>query len=233
MERSYSQDIREECEELREAAEQTLNVILDVNLDGTIRWVSPSWTDVIGTPTDTVQGTAIADLIVSENKNVFSEVVEVMKSDDSRSQRIRFAASLGPLSKLLSLERLQNPDAQSDRLETIELEAQGIMVYDVVSGDASHVGRYPKRPLLRSLSVSTILIKISTDDVDGPTLDRSTRNPDRLAPRHCRCSRFGRRGPCQLPHSARRVWHRRPREPPAPATCPLSYLRTSNITLVV
>ncbi|KAL2756886.1 hypothetical protein ACRALDRAFT_2101992 [Sodiomyces alcalophilus JCM 7366] len=138
MERSYTEDIQEECEELRQAAEQTLNVILDVNLDGTIRWVSPSWTDVLGIPADTVQGTAIADLIVSENKNIFSEVLETMRSDDSRSQRIRFAANLGPLSKLLSLERLQNPDVQPDQPETIQLEAQGIMVYDVVSGDASH-----------------------------------------------------------------------------------------------
>ena len=33
MERSYSENIREEREELREAAEQTLNVIVDLNLD--------------------------------------------------------------------------------------------------------------------------------------------------------------------------------------------------------
>ncbi|ROT39832.1 hypothetical protein SODALDRAFT_274040 [Sodiomyces alkalinus F11] len=138
MERSFTQDIQEECEELREAAEQTLNVILDVNLDGTIRWVSPSWTDVLGTPTNAVQGTAIADLIVSENKNIFSKVVDTMRSDDSRSQRIRFAVHLGPLSKLLSLERLQNPDAEPEQPETIELEAQGIMVYDIVSGGESH-----------------------------------------------------------------------------------------------
>ena len=49
MERSLSADIREEREDLREAAEQTLNVIMDLSLDGNIRWVSPSWTDVIGT----------------------------------------------------------------------------------------------------------------------------------------------------------------------------------------
>jgi len=41
MERSLSADIREEREDLREAAEQTLNVIMDLSLDGTIRWVSP------------------------------------------------------------------------------------------------------------------------------------------------------------------------------------------------
>ncbi|TDZ65861.1 Serine/threonine-protein kinase RIM15 [Colletotrichum trifolii] len=141
MERSFSEDIREEREELREAAEQTLNVILDLNLDGTIRWVSPSWTDVIGTQPDSVKDTAIADLIVSENKTVFADTVESMKSDDSRSRRVRFAIIAGPLSKLLPMDDLQDlhtDNAEQRAPEAIELEAQGIMVYDGVSGGESH-----------------------------------------------------------------------------------------------
>ncbi|KAL2875384.1 rim15, signal transduction response regulator [Colletotrichum sp. CLE4] len=141
MERSLSEDIREEREELREAAEQTLNVILDLNLDGTIRWVSPSWTDVIGTLPDSVKGTAIADLIISENKTAFADTVEYMKKDDSRSHRVRFAVTMGPLSRLLPIEGLQDqePNEADERVpEAIDLEAQGIMVYDGVSGGESH-----------------------------------------------------------------------------------------------
>ncbi|KAJ0311924.1 hypothetical protein COL5a_005472 [Colletotrichum fioriniae] len=141
MERSLSEDIREEREELREAAEQTLNVILDLNLDGTIRWVSPSWTDVIGTLPDSVKGTAIADLIVSENKTAFADTVEYMKKDDSRSHRVRFAVAMGPLSRLLPIEGLQDQEpneADEGAPEAIDLEAQGIMVYDGVSGGESH-----------------------------------------------------------------------------------------------
>lgn len=37
-----------EKDDLKEAAEHSLNVILHLNLDGTIRWVSLSWEDVIG-----------------------------------------------------------------------------------------------------------------------------------------------------------------------------------------
>lgn len=37
-----------EKDELKEAAEHSYNVILHLNLDGTVRWVSPSWDDVIG-----------------------------------------------------------------------------------------------------------------------------------------------------------------------------------------
>lgn len=139
MERSLSEDIREEREELREAAEQTLNVILDLNLDGTIRWVSPSWVDVIGTLPDSVTGTPIADLIVSENKSIFTDIVKSMEKDDSRSQFIRFAAKLGPLSKLLPLELVVKEPNEAVQPPIVELEAQGIMVYDGASGGESHV----------------------------------------------------------------------------------------------
>ncbi|KAK4459896.1 Serine/threonine-protein kinase cek1 [Cladorrhinum samala] len=138
MERSLSEDIREEREELREAAEQTLNVLLDLNLDGTIRWVSPSWVDVIGTQPDSVTGKPLADLIVSEDKNIFAEVVEGMKKDDRRSQFIRFAVHMGPLAKLYPLPALGEECAESAVPSIIELEAQGIMVYSGASEGESH-----------------------------------------------------------------------------------------------
>lgn len=138
MERSLSEDIREEREELREAAEQTLNVIIDLNLDGTIRWVSPSWVDVIGTQPESVTGTAVADLIVGEHKNVFSDIVESMKKDDSRSHFLRFAVRLGPLSRLFPLESVKELDGPPQG-PVLDLEAQGIMVYDGASGGESHV----------------------------------------------------------------------------------------------
>jgi len=143
MERSLSQDIREEREDLREAAEQTMNVIMDLSLDGTIRWVSPSWTDVIGTTLESVQGKPIVDILVSENKDVFKEVVESMKKDDSRSQIARFTVALGPASKLASLDIIENTEGGDTPVEqqpqTIDLEGQGIMVYDRTSGGESHV----------------------------------------------------------------------------------------------
>ncbi|KAM0253929.1 hypothetical protein ACHAQJ_007052 [Trichoderma viride] len=140
MARSISQDIREEREELREAAEQTLNAIAYLNLDGTIKWVSPSWTDVVGTPVKSVEGVPISDLIASENKNVFTDVVDSMKRDDSKSHRVRFSIILGALSKLRSLDSIQAPPDSSEvpPTEVADLEAQGIMVYDGVSGGESH-----------------------------------------------------------------------------------------------
>jgi serine/threonine-protein kinase RIM15 len=147
MERSLSADIREEREDLREAAEQTLNVIMDLSLDGTIRWVSPSWTEVIGTTLESVQGKPVKDIVVSENKEVFGEVVESMKKDDSRSQIIKFAVQLGPASRLAPLPEQSTSVVESEAPESqpspaiIELEGQGIMVYDRSSGGESHVSQ--------------------------------------------------------------------------------------------
>jgi serine/threonine-protein kinase RIM15 len=147
MERSLSADIREEREDLREAAEQTLNVIMDLGLDGNIRWVSPSWAEVIGTTLESVQGKPVKDIVISENKEVFEEVVESMKKDDSRSQIIKFSVQLGPASKLApliapdqleSVEGNEEPEVQPGHA-VIELEGQGIMVYDRSSGGESHV----------------------------------------------------------------------------------------------
>lgn len=140
MERTLSQDIRNEREELREAAESTLNAIVDLNLDGTVKWVSPSWSDVVGTPIDEIHGKHISDLIVSDNKNVFTDMVVTMKKDDSKSYRIRFSVQLGPLSKLRNMSELVGDDHSVHGLDSriAHLEAQGIMVYDSASGGESH-----------------------------------------------------------------------------------------------
>lgn len=130
MERSLSEDIREERDELREAAEQSLNVIVDLSDEGIIRWVSPSWVDVVGTQPDSVQGVAMSSLIVSDNKEVFVDVLESMKKDDSRSQLIRFTLNLGPSSQMLPLESLNDLGNEDTPQPTIDVEAQGIMVYD-------------------------------------------------------------------------------------------------------
>lgn len=146
MERSLSQHQRDQDrEDLKEAAEQTLNVIVDLNLDGSIRWVSPSWVDVIGTDAAQAEGTPICDVVVSEPTTIFTDVVESMKEDDSGSKFIRFSVKTGPESKLLAPEDGAQDDEQQDAHEqeedgsqVVDLEAQGIMVHD--AGGEDHVG---------------------------------------------------------------------------------------------
>jgi len=146
MERTISEDFRVEREELKEAAEHSQNVILDLGLDGLVRFVSPSWQELVGTTPESVQGKPIVDLLV-ENKTVFQEGVASLQKDDSKSQIIRFALPLGPLSYLRRKSSRKEPasDEQSETEDeqeqesTISLEAQGIMIYDRASGGESHV----------------------------------------------------------------------------------------------
>jgi serine/threonine-protein kinase RIM15 len=80
----------------------------------------------------------MADLVVSDNKTVFLDAMESMKTDDSRSHRVRFAMALGPLSKLAPVDDVEDGTDASEA-PIFDLEAQGIIVYDTASGGESHV----------------------------------------------------------------------------------------------
>lgn len=157
MTRTLSEDMREEREDLKEAAEQTLNIIVDLDLDGRIKWVSPSWKQVVGSAPESVEGRMIADILVG-NKDVFRDAIEAMKEDDSRSRFIRLSVQMGPDSVLNRTPetRPTNPEnetATTTAEETSEpsqaegeksndvltMEGQGIMVYERTDDEAAHV----------------------------------------------------------------------------------------------
>ncbi len=147
MERSFSQDIQEGSQELKEAAEQTRNIILDLGLDGIIRWVSPSWTDVVGTHLESVKGNPISRFI-ADNPEVFTEAIASLKSDNSKSKFVKFSVKVGPSSDLDPMlredqrERLEDADNENGSpRQILALEGQGILVYDRASGGESHVSR--------------------------------------------------------------------------------------------
>lgn len=165
MTRTLSEDMREEREDLKEAAEQTLNIIVDLDLEGRIKWVSPSWRQVVGSPPESVEGRMISEMLVG-NKNVFRDAIEVMKEDDSRSRFIRFSVQMGPDSVLryapeprpiesgtdteregkspgekTTDEKIESPQAEGeDNHDVLTMEGQGIMVYDRTDDEAGHVG---------------------------------------------------------------------------------------------
>ncbi|THC94673.1 hypothetical protein EYZ11_005858 [Aspergillus tanneri] len=155
--RSVSDDMQEEREDLKEAAEQTLNVIVDLDLDGRIKWVSPSWKQVVGTRAEDVEGRMISELLV-DNRDVFQNAIESLKEDDSRSRFIRFALFMGPESvlKYSPEPRPLEPEAPSaaqtegsDNQEVpptepernndvLNMEGQGIMAFDRTAKGVGH-----------------------------------------------------------------------------------------------
>lgn len=93
------------------------------------------------------------------DKDAFTNAVESMKKDDSRSQIVRFQVLLGPDSVLKrrpsmkgredhEIHNLDEPVQGDEEVqggeeedEVLNLEGQGIMVYDWSSGGESHVSR--------------------------------------------------------------------------------------------
>lgn len=149
MERTTSESIREEGKELRQAAEQSLNIILDLTLDGNVRWVSPTWTEVVGTDAADVQGKPVAD-IVSDRKDVFSDAATLLRDHGHSSKVVRFSVVMGPKSRWRKRQSKDSvpddDDGEADQDSTafdgneiIDLEAQGILVYDRSTGEESHV----------------------------------------------------------------------------------------------
>ncbi|KAL4892542.1 hypothetical protein BDV59DRAFT_43394 [Aspergillus ambiguus] len=161
LNRPLSDDMQEEREDLKEAAEQTLNVIVDLDLDGRIKWVSPSWRQVVGTAPEAVEGRMVEDLLVG-NKDAFRDATESMREDDSRSRFIRFALEMGPDSVLkyspeprpseeIKLEPVEHqgeegvpsevePSQPSPEYnhDVLNMEGQGIMAYDRTAEGAGH-----------------------------------------------------------------------------------------------
>lgn len=152
MERTASQDIREEREDLKEAAEHSLTVIIELDLEGKIRHVSESWEEIIGTDPKEVLGKSMDSLLLGDSE-LFAGAQELIKKDDTRSQIIRFVMALGPKSHLrrrrsrplelegeateLDEQSLQSPQGEDE--QTLNLEAQGIMCYNRATGEESHV----------------------------------------------------------------------------------------------
>ena len=181
MLRTLSQDIREEREDLKKAAEQSLNAILELSLDGKVKWVSASWQDITGKPAVDVLGKDIMD-VVAGDENVFAECVEAMRQDDSKSRIVRFAITTlvesepedvgsgddttpveakPPELKLpapaqdtgIGVDEAGPDDKPSMREETIDLEAQGIMVYERDTGEESHTMWMVKPALSREITI--------------------------------------------------------------------------------
>ena len=180
MERTASEDFREERQDLKEAAEHSQNVILDLNFDGTVKYVGPTWQNIIGTPTESVIGKPIADVVI-DNKTAFAEAVESLHKDDSRSQTIRFSVCLGPLSifrKKYERERARhiedNPESP-DALEhepSLTLEAQGIIVFARTTGKESHIMWMMRPYVIREITIDLPEVLVESLGVGAEVLAR-------------------------------------------------------------
>ncbi|KAI8384454.1 uncharacterized protein BYT42DRAFT_529487 [Radiomyces spectabilis] len=107
---------------LEEAASRSQNstIIIELTLGTTVvQYVSPVWSQVVGTDPQSVLGTNIAHLLLGDDKNVFEVATEELLTDDSRTVEIRFTMSV--------------TDAGS-----MEMDAKGMLMYNRVTSEPSH-----------------------------------------------------------------------------------------------
>ncbi|XP_014555307.1 hypothetical protein COCVIDRAFT_102806 [Bipolaris victoriae FI3] len=201
MERTVSQDMRNERADLKEAAEHSLNIIMDLDLEGKIRYVSPSWTDVIGTLPAQVTGKPVLDLICS-GADGFAEAIESVRKDDSRSHIARFTIQLGPHS-ILRQRRPKHSVAQGqestprsptnvpdDEEQFLNVEAQGIMVYDRTTGAESHTMWMVRPSVIREVTIDLPEVLVEALGVGAEVLahyltglaEQCTTDPGNCAP---------------------------------------------------
>lgn len=164
MARSVSQDMREERQDLKEAAEHSLNIIMDLDLHGKIRYVSPSWKDVIGSLPDQVTGKPVLDIIYA-GADAFAETIESVRKYDSRSHIVRFSVRLGQHSVLQKRRSkhaamdmddaasVSPTDVADEEEQFLNLEAQGIMVYDRTTGEESHTMWMVRPSIIREVTI--------------------------------------------------------------------------------
>jgi serine/threonine-protein kinase RIM15 len=154
MERTLSEDIREEREDLKEAAEFTQSVVVELSIEKNVRWLSPSWREIVGTDPNEVLGKPISTLIVSDS-TIFDNAIESIRKDDSRSHNVRFTLVSGPSSALrrkLAKKDGVDPDSLPNDL-TLDLEGQGIMIYDRTTGKESHTMWMLKPYVTREITI--------------------------------------------------------------------------------
>ena len=233
MQRTLSEDIREQCEDLKEAAEQTLNVVMDLDMEGRINWVSPSWKEIIGTEAEDAEGQLIRDLIF-DSKAVFEEASENLARDDSRSQIVRFAIKVGPASifwhepsqpeeKEAFSHGDQNEEVQGtpqdEEENVLSLEGQGIMVYEQASGGGGHVSaRFMPYCAINPCS------QPNTDYVDVTSIHKPARSDHWSSSPACRVAWGGSRDARSLSDSPCRRWSQRSCPSSSPNAYPLPHL---------
>ncbi|ORY82673.1 hypothetical protein BCR37DRAFT_392874 [Protomyces lactucae-debilis] len=128
--------------DLNRAANETRSIIVELSLEGSVRWISPSWQDLIGTDPQSLYDRPISETLADEDKTCFSRATAQLIEDDSRSVRITFWLALPADSVDHRIPRLESDDftisLSAPLPEALEVDATGILIHDRSSGQPTH-----------------------------------------------------------------------------------------------
>lgn len=145
------------CDEyLKIASDQSTTILLELDMNGRVRYLSKIWEKIVGTKCRSIIERPIFDVILGtdQDKSVFQRALDMMIRDDN-SYRVRFIVETNDITSDISSEEderaVNSQDSSSPGSvetkhcgplstngEVIELEAQGILLHDNFTNLPSH-----------------------------------------------------------------------------------------------
>ncbi|KAG5519964.1 hypothetical protein PMAC_000241 [Pneumocystis sp. 'macacae'] len=131
---------------------QRINILIELSLDGKLKWLSPSWKDIVGIDSKQALGRPISDFLVGDD-NVFSRAINVLLEDDSHIFRIYFnvVTNLSPIDEIerdisfisnneetASFKNKNEVSSRKKLTGVLEMEGHGILIRDRFTSNAIH-----------------------------------------------------------------------------------------------
>ncbi|KAH3903040.1 uncharacterized protein SCODWIG_01917 [Saccharomycodes ludwigii] len=123
---------------LQKASDSSPSILLELDMAGTINYISDVWDNVVGTTSKTLIGTPISNILVGtqHDKEVFQRAISIMLKDDA-SYKVKFVVNT-PKDNDDDINLSDAIDTDDDISHLLELEAQGILIHDIKTHKPLH-----------------------------------------------------------------------------------------------
>lgn len=125
-------------EYLRIASDKNPSILLEIDIHGNVRYLSKVWNSIVGTNCKSIIGSPVSSIIVGNyyDQQVFQRAISMM-TQDGNSYRVRFIVETGD-STLYNHQKYQSSECLKPGNQVLELEAQGILIYDSMNQSPTH-----------------------------------------------------------------------------------------------
>ncbi|SCU79107.1 LAME_0A07250g1_1 [Lachancea meyersii CBS 8951] len=126
-------------EYLKVATDTSASILMELNMDGRIRYLSSIWEDIVGTSVSDIVGQVISDILMGtdQDRSVFQRATDLMIREDC-SYRVRFLVECDLNDTDAKTVPDSNLGASPVQPDTIELEAQGVVISSVIDNVPTH-----------------------------------------------------------------------------------------------
>ncbi|KAG4303259.1 hypothetical protein PCK1_000597 [Pneumocystis canis] len=120
---------------------QRINILIELSLDGRVKWLSPSWEEVVGIDPGEAMGRPISEFIFGD-EDVFLRATNVLLKDDTHIFRIHFniMTHLPAIDdeEMKGFHSFNDLFYRDNMTGILEMEGHGILIRDRFTSDAIH-----------------------------------------------------------------------------------------------